>query len=283
MRLVFAGFLLIMVQSMAACSYVPTSPASTQLILGKTIYNQGCAIATCHGENGEGISNNGNFQVWPLVGSQFQQRNPNAQVIYEVVRSGGEPSLRALTDQQIYDAIAYELSLNGVDLSEPLTVSNALFVSSGSASIEQKPGTLYPPPGNTDLITESAAPILPAIAQNYELKMRLTQIAITSRIEGVGIPAGTIYVLAVFTLDVLIDQPIQIGPQNLFLVTKEGEKLEPLEINLDYPVARFYPQTIEFEHGTAALAIFSIPQTSHIDHFIYVWPSENPLNLDISY
>lgn len=283
MRLVFTGILLLIVLSMAACNNIPASSISTQLSQGKTIYNQGCAIATCHGENGEGILNNGNFQVWPLVGSQFEQRNPNAQVIYDVVRSGSEATLRALTDQQIYDAIAYELSLNEVDLSDPLDTSNSLLVSSGSASIGLIPGTLYPPPSNIIFISESALPVLPVLAQNNELSMRLTQIALASHIVGAETPSGSNYVLVVFTLDVLIDQPVQVGPQYLNLMTKEGKKLEPLEINLDYPVARFYSQTIEYEHGTAALAIFAIPQNSLIDHLIYAWPSENPLILKISY
>ena len=49
------------------------------------------------------------MRIWPAVGADFQRRNPNAQVVFDVIRSGEEPELRALADQQIYDAVAWEL------------------------------------------------------------------------------------------------------------------------------------------------------------------------------
>jgi hypothetical protein len=89
----------------------PRSAAvADQLARGARLYALGCATAECHGKHGEGVRSGGTFRVWPLVGAEFQARNPNAQVIFDVVRSGSERRLRAMTDQQIYDAIAHELS-----------------------------------------------------------------------------------------------------------------------------------------------------------------------------
>ncbi len=72
-----------------------------QLTRGARLYALGCATAKCHGTHGEGVRSGQAFRVWPLVGPDFQVRNPNAQVIFDVVRSGSEQSLRAMTDQQI--------------------------------------------------------------------------------------------------------------------------------------------------------------------------------------
>jgi mono/diheme cytochrome c family protein len=283
MHLVHLGILLNVVMGMAACSLTSPASVSAQLSRGESVYIQGCAIVFCHGIDGEGIRNDDHFRVWPMVGSEFQHRNPNAQVVFDVVRSGAEPSLRALTDQQIYDAIAYELSLNGVELSEPLVAQNAFVVSSGVASEEQKAGTLFPPPGNSTLVSSWVAPMLPVSAENKALNMRVTQIGLSLSIDSMAPPAGGSYLLVVFTLEDLNKQPIEVGPQYLSLVTKGGNILEPLDINLDYPVTRLHPQTIEYEHGIVALAIFNLPESSQIDHLLYTWPSDQPLVLYLSY
>lgn len=283
MHFVRLGILLTGVLGMAACSLTSPAAVSAQLSRGRSVYTQGCAIVSCHGKDGEGIRNDDQFRVWPLVGSEFQRRNPSAQVVFDVVRSGAESSLRALTDQQIYDAIAYELSLNGVELSQPLVAHNAPDIPSGAALKGQKAGALFPPPGNSTLVSTWIAPMLPASAENTELSMRVTQIGLALSIDDSVPSGGGSYLLVVFTLENLTHQPIEVRPQYLSLVTKDGINLEPLDINLDYPVTRFYPQMIEYGHSTVALAIFSLPESSQIDHLFYAWPGDKPLVLYLSY
>src|SRR5215475_14533872 len=84
-----------------------SSSIESQLASGESIYKQTCATSTCHGTNGEGIRSATGFKAWPLVGDEFQSRHSNAQVVFDVIRSGGERNLLVLSDQQIYDAIAY--------------------------------------------------------------------------------------------------------------------------------------------------------------------------------
>ncbi|MEW5868529.1 MAG: cytochrome c [Chloroflexota bacterium] len=266
---------------MTACRPISASPVADQRARGKEIYQQGCATETCHGVNGEGIRIGDEFRDWPLIGEEFQRRNPSAQVVFEVVRSGGEPALRALTDQQVYDAIAYELSLNQVELAEPLGSQNAPVTPSGAAAGAQKPGSLFPPPGNASLISKWPAPALPAQVESRDLRLRLTQIALAESIGGAAPPGGGSYALVVFTLEALAGQPLQVGPQHLRLVTGEGQTLEPLEIGLDYPVTRFYPQSIQPEHGTAALAIFALPDSTGIISLNYTLPGKQPLILEL--
>src|SRR3990172_6030837 len=110
-----------------ATSNTSSTPASveSQLVSGAPIYAQSCATSTCHGTQGEGIRSGDGFKVWPLVGDEFQSRHPNAQIVFDVIRSGSERNLLALTDQQIYNAIAYELSQNQITLESPLTADDA--------------------------------------------------------------------------------------------------------------------------------------------------------------
>jgi mono/diheme cytochrome c family protein len=288
MRYLLSGFLILVVFYVAACAQTQVSPVADQLSRGQVIYEQGCATAACHGTNGEGIRSENGFRAWPLVGKEFQRRNPTAQVIFDVVRSGGESSLRALTDQEIYDSIAYELSLNEVEFDEPLDSQNATDLSSGAAAGKLEPGSLFPPPGNAKLISTwpvsslQGTPGLPISAENSDLRIRLTQIALAASIGKKVPPAGGSYVLVVFTLEVLADQPIEVGPKHLALVSKDKQVLEPLEIGLDYPVARFYSQTIQPEHGTAALAIFALPETTKIRYLRYNLPAGQQLVLDMA-
>jgi hypothetical protein len=202
-------------------------------------------------------------------------------VLFDVVRSGGERELRALTDQQVYDAIAFELSLNGVELAEPLNDQNAPWLSSGAAAQAPAPGGLYPPPGNANLVSGWNAPSLPLAAENRELRMRLTQIGLAESIGGNAPPDGGVFVIAVFTLEDLAERPLQLGPQDLELVTQEGMALEPLDVGLSFPVARFYPQTIQPEHGTAAAAVFGLPQNAEPAFLRYLLPADQPLEIDL--
>lgn len=277
------GILLAVIIILAGCSSIPTSPGISQLSRGQSIYQQDCAISACHGENGEGISNQNGFSVWPLVGKEFQRRNPNAQVVYDIVRSGGEAVLRALTDQQIYDAIAYELSLNSVDLTEPLVAQNASFISTGTDAKKDALGTLFPTPGNVVLVSTWNVPVLPASVENGDFSLRVTQMALASSIVGVMPPNGERFLLLVFTLDILTDQPLEVGPEYLRLVTNDGQSLEPLDIRLDYPIALFHSQTIEFEHGTSALAVFSLLGYTNVSQLRYTLPEGLPIILDLSF
>jgi len=275
MRHFLVGFLFFAILLGVSCSPSATSPVSKQFAQGKIIYEQGCATSNCHGTDGEGLRSGNGFRAWPLVGEDFQRRNPTAQVVFDVVRSGSESSLRALTDQQIYDSIAYELSLNGLELTEPLDSQNAPATSSGPGAATPNPGELFPPPGNAELISTWTDPPLqnaldlPISVENGNLRLRLTQIALATSIGGKAPASGGSYVLTVLTFEDLDNKPLEAGPQYLSLVTGDGQALEPLEIGLAYPVDRFHTQTIQPEHGTAALVIFALPKSTIMDHLLY--------------
>jgi hypothetical protein len=82
----------------------------------------------------------------PTEGHLFQVRNPTALVVFDVVRSGREPSLRALTDDQVWAAIAAELAANGVDLDErTLGADNAGRIRTGPAAHPDE--SRFVPPG----------------------------------------------------------------------------------------------------------------------------------------
>ena len=205
-----------------------------------------------------------------------------------MVRSGGESSLRALSDQQIYDSIAYELSLNEVQLTEPLDSQNAPALSSGAAAKAPEPGDLYPPPGNAELVSTWPDPSfqealdLPLSTENGDLRLRLTQIALAASIGGNASPSGERYVLMVLTFEDLADEPLEVGPGQLSLVTTDGDTLAPQEIGLAYPVDRFHSQTIQPEHGTAAWAAFALPEAAKMDHLLYILPTRERLILELA-
>ncbi|OGO33349.1 MAG: hypothetical protein A2Z16_10545 [Chloroflexi bacterium RBG_16_54_18] len=282
MRIFLTEFLFIAFLGLAACRPILTSPGSEQRLRGKEIYERGCATDSCHGNNSEGIRIGSEFRDWPLVGKVFQQRNPTAQVIFDVVRSGGEKSLRALTDQQVYDAIAYELSLNDKEFDNLLDSQNAPVTSSGEAAGKPESGSLFPPPGNARLIAGWHAPTLPINVENTDLRIRLTQIAKASTIGQNIAPTGGSFVLVVFTLEVISDHPLEVGPQHLRLVTDEGRELEPKEIGINYPVARFYQQVIQPDYGTSALAIFALPESANLGCFKYALPIGQPIIMKLT-
>lgn len=270
MRYLLVGFLFLVILLSVSCSPSVTSPVSDQLIRGQAIYEKGCATENCHGAQGEGIPSENGFRAWSLVGEDFQRRNPTAQVVFDVVRSGGESSLRALTDQEVYDSIAYELSLNGVEFTDPLDSQNAPSLVSGVAANVPEPGELFPPPGNAKLIsTCEDIPPLPLITENNNLRMRLTQIALAASIGGKAAPSGGNYVLMILTFEDLTDDSLEVGPEQLKLVIAEWQTLEPQEIGLAYPVDRFHSQTIQPEHGTAAWVAFALPEVAAMDHLLY--------------
>jgi hypothetical protein len=282
MRIVFPLIIILAAAYMfAGCDQEVASPGADQLLRGQVIYEQGCATSTCHGVAGEGILEGDEFRVWPLVGEAFQRRNPTAQVIFDVVRSGGEPSLRALTDQQIYDSIAYELSLNGVQNIENLTSQNAGTFYSGNSVKAPKSGSLFPPPDNAQLVAGWSAPALPLCGEDSELRLCVTQIAMATSI-GENKPSnGGRYVLIVSMMEVLANHSIEVGPQYLRLVDQGGMKFEPIQIDLDYPVVPFYAQVIEPEHGTSFLSMFALPETSALGYLLYSLPDDQELRVEL--
>ena len=246
----------------AACTRpaasTPVGPVADQLARGKAIYVRDCATAQCHGVQGEGIRGGAGYRAWPLVGPEFTERNPTAQVIFEVTRSGPEREMRALTDQEHYDAIAYELSLNGAQLAEPVTAANAAAILSGAEAAAPAPGTLYPPPGNATLI-EGGEFTLPASAEDQAWRLHVTQAALASHIAGRPAPDDGRFLIVVFSLEAKGAGPAVVTPADLALHTVAGDKLAPQPIALDFAVARFGQQTIEPDSGVSGHAVFVLP------------------------
>lgn len=245
-----------------ACTQQPAGSASAgpvgdQVARGQVIYTRDCATAQCHGAQGEGIRSNEGYRVWPLVGPEFTQRNPTAQVIFDVTRSGPEREMRALSDQEHYDAIAYELALNGVHLAEPVTAANAATVLSGSGASKPAPGTLFPPPGNATL--GGGAFQFPAVAQDGAWRLSVTQAALASHIGGQPAPDGGRFLIAVFFLETRAAGPAAVDPADLVFQTTTGDQLAQQKVALDFAVARFGPQTIEPGSGVSGHAVFVLP------------------------
>jgi mono/diheme cytochrome c family protein len=251
-----------------------SSSIESQLASGAAIYKQTCATSTCHGTNGEGIRSATGFKAWPLVGDEFQSRHPNAQVVFDVIRSGGERNLLALTDQQIYDAIAYQLSQNQITLDSPLTSDNALATYGGAMSGEAK-GGLFPPSDDATLIRMPRVRDLPIATQNEKLRLQLDQIAQASAI---GNANGTFLTLVIVFND-LDAQPITISPDHLGLFTPRGELLKPQSTNIHSAIEKFHEQTIKPQHGTVGLVVFTLTAPDQFDRLIYDDGAGNQLTL----
>ncbi|GAC1340210.1 MAG: hypothetical protein NVSMB29_08760 [Candidatus Dormibacteria bacterium] len=117
----------------------PGTAFAAQATVGGPIYQHECL--NCHGPAGAGVPGKNE----PSDGTLFQQRNPTALVIFDVVRSGREKHLRALTDDQIWQSIAAELARQGVDLGDqPLSAANAATVRTGPAA-QLNPRIFFPP------------------------------------------------------------------------------------------------------------------------------------------
>jgi hypothetical protein len=245
-------------------------PASVpdQLASGGPIYAQSCATSTCHGTQGEGIRSGDSFKVWPLVGDEFQSRHPNAQIVFDVIRSGGEPNLRALTDQQIYDSIAYELSQNQITLDSPLTADNAHAVFGGKMSGDSQSG-LYPPSNNAVIITPPLIRDLPIAAQNDRLRLQIDQFAAASAIGKSKLPNGGVFLIMVFVLTDLDQAPITVNPAHLRLSTPGGDHLQPQSINIRSAIEKFHERTIKPQHGTVGLVVFTLTAPDQFDQLIY--------------
>lgn len=246
---------------------VPASIQS-QLASGGPIYTQTCATSTCHGTQGEGIRSGDSFKVWPLAGDEFQSRHPNAQIVFDVIRSGGEPNLRALTDQQIYDSIAYELSQNQITLDSPLTADNAHAVFEGKMSGDSQ-GGLYPPSNNAVIITPPLIRDLPIAAQNDRLRVQIDQFASASAIGNARPDERGAFLILVLMFSDLDVQPITLSPAHLCLTTPGGDHLQPQSINIHSAIEKFHEQTIQPQHGTVGLVVFTLTAPDQFDQLMY--------------
>ncbi len=256
--------------------------AADQLTRGGRLYGLGCATAKCHGTQGEGIRSGGAFRVWPLVGADFQVRNPNAQVIFDVARSGNEQSLRAMTDQQIYDAVAYQLSLNGARPTRLLTEHNAATVLSGPAA-GSGDGEIHPPPGNAVLLHPSAGSRAPSnpVANGY-LRLQVDQMAQATAIGGHSVAGGGVFSVLVLAIRDLTERALALDPRYLRLRTATGARLEPRDVELEYPIERFHPQTITPGHGTAAVAVFALPAGATPAQLTYDDQTGHPVSVNLA-
>ncbi|HEX9838734.1 MAG TPA: hypothetical protein VGA72_05280 [Anaerolineales bacterium] len=271
-----------------SCAYTKTTPTAidipvsveSQLESGAPIYAQSCATSTCHGTQGEGIRSGDDFKVWPLVGDEFQSRHPNAQIIFDVVRSGGEPNLRALTDQQIYNAIAYELSQNQITLESPLTAANA-FTTYGGAMSGEAQGGLFPPSDNAVLSSTLLTRDLPIAAENNKLRVQVDQVALASAIENAKPSKDGTFLIMVILFNDLDDEAITVSPDHLRLSTPDGELLEPQSLNIQSAIERFHARTIKPNHGTVGLVVFTLTAPDQFDQLIYDDGTGNRLTLGL--
>jgi hypothetical protein len=242
---------------------VPLS-VENQLERGAPVYQQTCATSTCHGLQGEGIRSGNAFKVRPLLGEEFQLRHPNAQIIFDVVRSGDETNLRALTDQEIYNAIAFQLSLNQVRLEVPLAAANAFAAHGGAMSGGAQQG-IFPPLENVVLRDTPLMFGTPLAAQNDRLRLQVDQITEAS---AVGNSRGAFLILVMLLSD-LDDQPITVSPDHLTLANPDGELLMPQSIAVHSAIEKFHSQTIVPLHGTVGLVVFTLSGPTKFDRLVY--------------
>ena len=110
--LLSAAFALVLVLSM------PTGAMASDTVRGGQIFNTNCAA--CHAANGEGISGNTiiaggdmNSEGTPLrtVGSYW----PYASTVFDFVRRAMPADRpKSLSDEEVYQVVAYVLYLNGI-------------------------------------------------------------------------------------------------------------------------------------------------------------------------
>jgi mono/diheme cytochrome c family protein len=259
----------------------PTSSVGTvedQLARGAPLYVQNCATSACHGTHGQGVREGSSFHAFPLVGKELQQRDPNAQVIFDVVRSGGEQNLRAMTDQQIYDAIAYELSQNGEQLTKPITGENAAATTTGQAATG--PAAIYPPLSGIAFLTPVTKPGGSWSAAGDNVALRVDQIGETGAVGQARAPDGGTYVIIVFALQALA-HPIAFAPQYLNLYDKAGRGHAPEPVALSWPIEQVHRLTVQPGHGTAAIAIYALAGGAHYDRLAYDDGAGHPVSIKL--
>lgn len=247
-------------------SNVGTTPHSveSQLESGALIYRKTCATNTCHGTQGQGLRSGDDFKIWPLVGDEFQLRHPNAQIVFDVIRSGSEKNLLALTDQQVYDAIAYQLDQNRIVLQSPLTADNAYSTYGGKMSGNAKAG-IYPLSDNVQLYETIHTTDLPIVAGSKRLRIQVDQLA---QAVAIGNNKGNFLVL-VLVFNVQGSEQITLTPEYLSLSTPGGELLNPQSINIHAAIERFHEQTIRPGYGTVGLVVFTLTTPDGFDQLIY--------------
>ena len=202
------------------------------------------------------------------MGEEFQSRPPNAEIVFEVIRSGNERNLLALTDQQVYDAMAYQLKQNQITLKSPLTAENA-FKTFGGSMLGQAQGGLFPSSDNATLIDMPSTRELPISAQSDKLRLQLDQFAVASAIGKTKLPDGGVFLIVVFVLTDLDQAPITVNPAHLRLSIPGGDHLQPQSINIHAAIEQFHEQTIRPRHGTAALVVFALSAPDGFDQLIY--------------
>jgi mono/diheme cytochrome c family protein len=259
-----------------------SAAVEAQLARGARLYGSGCATAACHGVRGEGVRAGAAFRAWPLVGPRFQARNPTAQVVFDVVRSGREPALRALTDHEIYDAIAYEMTLNGARLATPITMRDAAARLTGPQARAPAFGEIHPPPANMLALPPAGSPRgPPPPAENGHLRLRADQMARARAIGDATVPGAGAFAVLVVSFEALTDRPIALDPAHLRLDISGAAPLAPRDVELDYPIDRFRAQTITPGHGTAAVAIFALPPRAAPARLVYDDATGHPLSVDL--
>lgn len=260
-----------------------TETVADQLARGAPLYAQNCATSKCHGTQGEGLRSSNSFRAWPLVGPEFEARNPNAQVIFDVVRSGSEQNLRVMTDQQIYDAIAYELSQNGLRLIAPLTADNAMGIATSASGSGSTVGELFPPPGDATLV-DAPFSLIDTGTGGYGgyLSWRVDQLAVASHIGSAAPSNGGRFLILVIAFANQSAESLDVGPEFLRIFDSNGNVLEPQALDLAYPIERFHHQTIEPGHGTAAVVIFALGAGATPKQLTYDDQTGHPLHLALT-
>jgi hypothetical protein len=276
--------LLIITVVVSACvdTESPTPEPMTfdkQAVLGRPIYYQNCATTLCHGTDSNGTPKGASSQVRPLIGAQFLKRNPNTQVMFDIVRSRSDPNLLALTDDQVYQAVAFDLTLNQIQLKEAITPLNAESLPPGGS---QKTGQLYPPAIGISLLDTTSGPSLPKLATNSSLALRIDQLAFTGAV-GTYTPTkeGGTFVIVVVTLKNLTDKPINIDPKFLSLTDSNGNKHNPQSLNFNYPIVRFHAEQIQPQNSYSGYAIFGLAKATSYKKLTYDSGSGNPLSVEL--
>jgi hypothetical protein len=276
--------LLIITIAGAACveQKSPTPEPMTfdkQAVLGRPVYYQNCATTLCHGTDSKGSPKGASSQVRQLIGVQFLERNPNTQVMFDIVRSRSDPNLLTLTDDQVYQAVAFDLTLNQIQLKEAITPKNAETLPPGGS---QKTGQLYPPAIGISLLSTTSGPSLPKVASNSSLGLRVDQLAFTGAV-GTYTPTkeGGTFVIVVLTLKNLGNKPINVDPKFLSLTDSNGNKHNPQSLNFNYPIVRFHAEQIQPQYSYSGYAIFGLAKATSYKSLTYDNGSGNPLSVEL--
>ena len=139
----------------------------------------------------------------------------------------------------------------------------------------------YPPLGNYEPISTPPHADLPLNTEGGDLRLQVDQIAAVSAIGSTKAPAGGAFLMLVFVLTDRGQAPIMVGTENLSLTTPSGDTLLPQTIDPHTAIEKFHTQTIQPGHGTAALAIFSLPMSDQFDRLIYSDKQGNRLELSL--